>query len=75
VPKPLGGAADEEGRDASSAIGSNEAAGEDMDEATRVAIARAYEVDPGRRRWRNRRAGRRRGRRREWVANRPLSLV
>jgi hypothetical protein len=34
-----------EGRDTSSALGSDEAGDEDIDKATRAAIARAYEVD------------------------------
>jgi hypothetical protein len=54
---PIGGAAAEEGRDASSALGLGEVDGDGMDEATRAAIAYAYEG----RKWR---VGRRRGRRR-----------
>jgi hypothetical protein len=47
APKPVGGAAAEEGQDASSALGSGEAFGDDMGKATRAAIARAYEVNRG----------------------------
>jgi hypothetical protein len=47
APKPLVGAAAEEGRDASSALGSGEAGDGGMDKATRAAIARTYEVDRG----------------------------
>jgi hypothetical protein len=36
-----------EGRDASSALDSDDAGDDGMDKATRAAIARAYEVDPG----------------------------
>ena len=41
------GRSGEEGRDASSALDSDEAGDDDMDKATRAAIARAYEVDRG----------------------------
>jgi hypothetical protein len=43
----LGGAAAEEGRDASSGLGSDEAGDDDMDNAERAAIAREYKVDRG----------------------------
>ena len=44
---PIGGAAAEEGRDASSARGLDEVDDDDMDEATRAAIAFAYEGESG----------------------------
>jgi hypothetical protein len=47
APKFVGGAAAEEERDASSALGSGEVCDDDMNKATRAAIARAYEVDGG----------------------------
>jgi hypothetical protein len=44
---PIGGAAAEEGRDASSALGLGEVDEDGMDEAARAAIACAYEGESG----------------------------